>query len=81
MDRDQRDRVCAGLVRILVGDERRLLEEPVQGIVRGQVVVARGHRPQFQEVGPTLLAFFGAVREHGPVSRLLQDRIEKLRQR
>jgi len=77
---DQRDRVGAGLIRILVGDERRLLEEPIQGVVRGEIVVARRDGPQLEQVRPALLASLGAVREHRPVSRLLQDRVQQLGQ-
>ena len=40
VERDQRDRVGVGLVGVLVGDEGRLLEEPVERVVGRQVVVA-----------------------------------------
>ena len=34
VERDQRDRVGVALVRVLVGDERGLLEQPVEGVLR-----------------------------------------------
>ena len=45
-----------------------------------QVVVAGRHRPQFEQVRPALLAFLRTVGQHGPVARLLQDRVEHLGQ-
>ena len=44
VERDQRHRVGVALVRVLVGDERRLLEQPVERVLRLEVVVA-GRRP------------------------------------
>ena len=80
VERDQRDRVGVALVGVLVGDEGGLLEQPVEGVVGRQVVVAGGHRAQLEQVGPALLAVLGAVREHRPVARRLQDLVEQLGQ-
>ena len=43
MEGDERDRVGVALVRILVGDERGLLEQPVQRVLGRQVVVSGRH--------------------------------------
>src|SRR5664280_851333 len=39
---DQRNRVRAGFVRVLVGDQGRLLEKAVKGVVGREIVVAGG---------------------------------------
>ena len=78
---DQRDRVGVALVGVLVGDERGLLEQPVEGVLGRQVVVARRDRPQLEEVGPAFLAVLGAVGQHRPVARRLERLVEQLGER
>ena len=81
VERDQRDRVGVALVRILVGDERGLLEQPVERVVGRQVVVAGRDRAQLEQVRPALLAVLGAVGEHRPVAGCLEDLVEQLGER
>ena len=81
VERDQRDRVGLALVRVLVGDQRRLLEQPVQRVVRRQVVVAGRHLAQLEQVRPAVLALLGAVGEHRPVAGRLEDLVEQLGER
>ena len=50
VERDQRHRVGVALVRVLVGDERGLLEQAVERVVGRQVVVA-GRRPRAARAG------------------------------
>ena len=45
-----------------------------------QVVVAGRDRAQLEQVGPALLAVLGAVGEHRPVARRLEDLVEQLGQ-
>ena len=66
---------------VLVGDQRRLLEQPVERVLRRQVVVAGGDRPQLEQVRPAVLALLGAVGEHRAVARLLEDLVEQLGER
>ena len=80
MQRDQRELVGVGLVGVLVGDERRLLEQPIQRVVGREVVVARRDLAKLEEVRPALLAFLGAVGEHRPVARPFEDVVEELGQ-
>ena len=46
-----------------------------------EVVVAGRHRAQLEQVRPALLAVLGAVGEHRPVARRLEDVVEQLGQR
>ena len=80
MERDECDGIRTCLVRILVRDQRRLLQEAIQGVVRRKVVVARRDGPQFEQVRPALLALLRSVGEHGPVAGLLDHGVEQLRQ-
>ena len=80
VERDQRDGVGVALVRVLVGDERGLLEQPVERVVGRQVVVAGRHRAQLEQVRPALLAVLGAVGQHRPVAGRLEGLVEQLGQ-
>jgi hypothetical protein len=68
VERDEGDGIRVALVRILVGNECGLLEQPVEGVVRCQVVVAGRDRAQLEQVRPALLAILGAVGEHGAIT-------------
>ena len=66
---------------VLVGDEGRLLEQPVERVLRREVVVAGRDLAQLEEVRPALLALLGPVGEHRPIARALEDVVEQLRER
>jgi len=78
---DHRHGVGIARVRILVGDQGRLLEQPVEGVLGRQVVVAGRDRAQLEQVVPAVLALLGPVGEHRPVAGALEDGIEQLGQR
>ena len=80
VERDERHRVGVALVRVLVGDEGRLLEQPVERVVGREVVVAGRDRAQLEQVRPALLAVLGAVGEHRPVAGRLERLVEQLGQ-
>src|SRR5439155_1399196 len=68
VERDQGRGILAALIAVLVGDQRRLLEQPVERVLGRQVVVAGRHRTQLEQVGPALLALLRPVRQHRPVA-------------
>ena len=78
VERDQRHRIGVALVRVLVGDEGGLLEQPVERVVGRQVVVAGRDEAQLEQVRPALLAVLRAVREHRPVAGRLERLVEQL---
>ena len=78
--RDQGQLVRIGHVRILVGHQRRLLEQPIERVIRRQVVIARGDFAEFEEVRPAFLAFLGAIGKHRAVARSLQHLVNQFRQ-
>ena len=78
VERDERHGVGVALVRILVGDERRLLEQAVERVVGRQVVVAGRDRAQLEQVRPALLAVLGAVGEHRAIAGRLEGLVEQL---
>ena len=58
---DERDRVGLAFVGVLVCDESGLLQEAVEGVLRRQVVVARGDLAQLEQVRPAFLAVLRSV--------------------
>ena len=80
VQRDERDPVAVAGVGILVGHQRRLLEQAVEGVGRVEVAVALHDLAQLEQVGPAVLAVLRAIHEHGPVARFLERRVEELRQ-
>ena len=80
VERDQGDGVGVALVRVLVGDERRLLEQPVERVVRCQIVVPGRDRAQLEQVRPAFLAILGAVGEHRAIAGRLECLVQQLRE-
>ena len=78
MERDERHGVRIALVRVLVGGERGLLEQPVEGVLGLEVVVAGRDRTQLEEVRPALLPVLRPVGEHRAVAGRLEDLVEQL---
>jgi hypothetical protein len=81
VERDQGRGVGVAFVRVLVGDERGLLEQSIKGILRLEVVVAGRDGAQLEQVRPAILAVLRTVGEHRPIARRLEHLVEQFGQR